>query len=213
MLTIWVTYFLAAVAASGVFVAIGWRSKRSRAVAATQGRPALPYDPLWGDTEIDIAGSESRTDVAGAIRLALKRLAPVMASQSVRVDVAAPSGLVGRMRPAALVDLLEELLAAAIHAAPASRLLLTAAARRDYIFVGISDDRPAADPAVRAGNVRGLIERVALRGGILDIAVRPAEGTTMTLRIAAATEQRLPEKDSPRPQPVLKPTVHAALFD
>jgi hypothetical protein len=115
-------------------------------------------------------------------------LVPVMATQSVKVDVAAPSGLLGRMRGAVLADLLEELLAAAIHGAPGGRLLLTAAPHGDHIHVGITDDVPGADPAIRAAGVRGVMERVALRGGSLDIHVRPAEGTTMTLRFAAAIE-------------------------
>ena len=111
------------------------------------------------------SASDAPADVGGAIRLALKRMAPVMATQSVKVDVAAPSGLLGRMRGAALADLLEELLTAAIHGAPGGRLLLTAAPHGDRIHVGVTDDVPGADPAIRAAGVRGLMERVALRGG------------------------------------------------
>jgi hypothetical protein len=44
---------------------------------------------------------------------------------------------------------------------------------------------PGADAAVRRAGVRGLMERVAMRGGALDVDVRPAEGTTMTLRLPA----------------------------
>jgi glucose-6-phosphate-specific signal transduction histidine kinase len=112
-----------------------------------------------------------------------------MASQSVQADIAVPFGLSVRMRSAALADLLEDLLAAAIHSAPASRLLMTAATHGDYVHIGITDDMPGADPAVRQGSVRGLMERVALRGGALDINVRVNEGTTMTLRLAAAGEK------------------------
>jgi hypothetical protein len=190
-------YFLAAVAASAMVIAAGWRSKHAHRSAA-QGAYGLPDDPLWSDPEIDLGAPEARTDVAGAIRLALKRLAPVMAIQSVKVDVAAPPGLLGRMRGAALADILEELLAAAIHGAPAGRLLLTAATYGDRIYVGVTDDRPWADPAVRVAGVRGLMERIALRGCSLEVDVRPAEGTTMTLRLAAATEER---KDRALPEP------------
>ena len=87
-----------------------------------------------------------------------------------------------------MADLLEDLVTAAIHAAPACRLLLTAVAHGDRIHVGVTDDMPGADPAVRMGSVRSLMERVALRGGALDLEVRPAEGTTMTLRLAAGNE-------------------------
>lgn len=192
-------YFLAAVAASGIFVAAGWRSKHSRNMAGVHGRHGLPFDPLWGDA--DTAASEAHADVDTAIRLVLERLAPMMASRSVQADIASPSGLLVCMRSAALADLLEELLAAAIHGAPASRLLLTAEAFGDRVNVNVTDDMPGADLALRQGSVRGLTERVAMRGGALDVNVCPAEGTTMTLRLAAATTERPDAKDRPQPEP------------
>jgi hypothetical protein len=198
--TIWTAYLFAAVAASGFVVAAGWRSKQVHGSAAAKNAHSLPSDPLWGDPEIDLNASETWADVGGAIRLALKRLAPVFASQSVKVDVAAPSGLVGRMRGTALADILEELLTAAVHGAPASRLLLTAATHGDRIYVGVTDDRPGADPALRVASVRGLMERVALRGASLDIDVRPADGTTMTLRLASAPREAAESKDQDLPE-------------
>ena len=204
------TYFLAAVAASAMFIAAGWRSKYMRGLAAVQGRHGLPNDPLWGDPEIDINASEPRSDVGGAIRLALKRLAPIIASQSVRVDVALPHGLLGRMKGAALADILEELLAAAIHGAPGSRLLLTAATHGDRLYIGITDDMPGADPGLRMASVRGLMERAALRGGSLDVNVRSAEGTTMTLRLAAAAEDKPERQDRPPPESAIQAPVRGA---
>jgi hypothetical protein len=190
VITVWTTYILAAVAASGIFAAAGWRSKHTKSLAAARSWHGLPLGPLWDDSEINGRASEAEADVGAAIRLVVKRLAPVMASQSVQAEVAAPSGLLARMRYAALADLLEELLTAAIHGAPASRILLTAAMYGDCIHVGISDDMPGADRTVRLGSIRGLIGRVAARGGALDINVRPTEGTTMTLQLAVATEGR-----------------------
>jgi hypothetical protein len=194
-------YFLAAVAASGIFIAAGWRSKTARGLVATHGCHGLPFDPLWAEADTEASASDVHADVAAAIRLVLKRLAPVMASQSVRAEVFSPAGLLVRMRSAALVDLMEELLSVAIHGAPASRLLLTATTHGDRIHIGITDDMPGVDPAVRLGSVRGLMERVAMRGGALDVLVRPAEGTTMTLRLAAAVQ------DQPEPQAVLPGTM------
>jgi hypothetical protein len=190
------TYFLAAVAASGVFIVAGWRSRQARTLAATQGWQGLPIDPLWGEEVVSNNASEAQADVGVAIRLVLKRLVPVMASQSVQADIAVPFGLSVRMRSAALADLLEDLLAAAIHSAPASRLLMTAATHGDFVHIGITDDMPGADPAVRQGSVRGLMERVALRGGAIDINVRVNEGTTMTLRLAAGGEKDKPPLES-----------------
>ncbi len=197
VLTVWAAYFLAEAAASGIFVAAGWRSKRARGLAAAQGSREFPVDPLWGEEEVDISPAEAKADVSGAVRLVLKRLAPLMESQSVQVEIAIPSGLLVRMRRAALAELLEELLASAIHDALASRLLLTAARHGDRIHLGITDDMPGADPAARRGRIRGLMERVAMRGGALDLNVRLAEGTTMTLRLAAVDE-------SERPAPVIE---------
>jgi hypothetical protein len=203
-------YFLAAAAASGVFIVAGWRSKQAFGAASAHGGNALPVDPLWGEAEIDLASPHAQTDIAAAIRLALKRLALVMANHSVHAEIAVPSGLIVRMRATALADLLEDLVAAAIHAAPASRLLLTATARGERIYVGVTDDVPGADPAVRARSVRSLTERVALRGGALDIDVRPAEGTTMTLRLSGVGEDRQERTDWALPESSSIP-VHAGV--
>jgi hypothetical protein len=192
-------YFLAAVAASCIFIVAGWRSRQVSGLAVTQGRYGSAVDPLWGDTEIDV--DSPHADVGASLRLALKRLAPVMASQSVQAEVAAQSGLTVRMRGTALTDLLEEFLTASIHGAPASRLLLTATPHGDRVYVAATDDMPGADQTVRLGSVRGLIERIALRGGALDVNVRPAEGTTMTLRLAAATEEPADTMDLPALEP------------
>ena len=179
-------YFLAAAAASGVFIAASWRGKTDLALASARGRPKPSIEPVWNDVETNIHAPEARADVAVALRIALKRLSPIMANQRVQADVAALPGLRVHMRGAPLADLLEEMLAAAIHAAPASRLLLTAAAHGSRIDVGITDDMPGADPTVRLGRFHGLRERVARRGATLEVDVRPAEGTTLTLRLAAA---------------------------
>ena len=186
MLSVEVAYFLAAVAASGVFVAAGWRGKTALTLVAVQGRQGFLIDPGWGDAEADSHAPEHRADVGVAMRLALKRLSPIMSNRSVQADVAALPGLGVRMPGAVLAELLEEMLAAAIRGAPASRLLLTAAKHGNRIDVDITDDMPGADRVVRLGSVRGLMERVASRGGTLEVDVRPAEGTTMTLRLAAA---------------------------
>ena len=82
------------------------------------------------------------------------------------------------------MELLEEMLTAVVHAAPVSRILLTAAADGANISISMSDDIPNADQEVRRASVRGLMKRVAMRGGALDVDVQPGEGTTMTLRLS-----------------------------
>jgi signal transduction histidine kinase len=130
------------------------------------------------------AGSGPRDDVAFSVYLALARLAAVVAAQCVKIDVAVRPGLQVRMRPAALADILEELLAAALQAAPASRMLITAAANGDCVQINIIDDMPGGDLVVRLNRIRMLSDRVAMRGDSLVIDVRPDEGTMMTLRVA-----------------------------
>jgi hypothetical protein len=189
VITIWMTYFVGAAAASAVFLVAGWRSKQVQGFTSARSGRALPYDPLWNEADTDPFELTHQADAGAALRLALKRLAPVMANRSVQADVAASFGLLVRMRAAALADLLEEMLAAVVHAAPASRILLTAGAQGGSIAICITDDVPNADPHIRRAGVRGLMERVAMRGGALDVHVRPDEGTTMTLRLSSVADE------------------------
>lgn len=191
-------YLLAAVAVSGIFIAVGWRSRHTRNEASAHGRTGVPFDPLWGEAEIDT--SEAHADVDTTIRLVLQRLAPAMAARSVRAEIASHPGLRVRMRSAALADLLEEFLAAAINNAPASRLLLTAACYGGWVNINLTDDVPGADLAVRLASVSSLRERAAMRGGGLDVDVLPAEGTTMTLRLAAVTAERADQSGQSPPE-------------
>jgi hypothetical protein len=184
------TYFLAAVAASGIFIAAGWRSKNAKAKVSKAGSHGVLDDALWAEPEAAVSNPDDAADVGAVIRQVLKRLAPLIASHSVLADVAARPGLQVSVKAAALSDLLEELVTASIHSAPASRLLILAKRDAEHVYVAITDDMPGADHAVRQGRIRGLIERVASRGGVLDISVRPEEGTTMTLRLAAMPDAR-----------------------
>lgn len=199
------TYFLAALGACAIFVAAGWRSGQAPGLAGAWSSYPFPGDPLWGETEIDLSAPQSSADVGAAMRLALKRLTPILRNHAVQAEIAAPSGLLVRMRAAALTDLLEELVGAAIQSAPASRLLLTAARKGDGIYVGITDDMPSADLTVRMESVRSLKQRVAMRGGVLDVDVRPHEGATLTLRLPAVVEQG--KKARALPEPAKGPAV------
>lgn len=180
-------YLGVAVTASALFAAAGWRSRQVFHASISNVDNLLDMSSPSADTVAD----QSFADVADAIQVAIKRLMPVITSQSIHVDIAAREGLMVRMRAPALADLMEELLASVIHSAPASMLLWTAAARGDRIYISLSDDMPNADPAIRQSQVRNLTERIAMRGGALDINVRSDEGTTTTLRLAAACEPQL----------------------
>jgi len=182
-MTVWMAYAVAALAASTLFGFAGWQSRRT----ARAPRRAGQDDFDWiVPTEADMMGT-TQADVAAAVRAALGRVHPLLTRQFVHIDVAVPPELNARMRGASLIDAIEEMLTAAIQAAPASRLLLTALAQGDHIEIAVTDDMPGADQAFRLGQVRGLSERTALRGGSLHIAVHPTEGTTTALRVAAAS--------------------------
>jgi hypothetical protein len=199
------TYFVAAVAASGIFILAGWRSKQAHTITSARVGHQVPADPLWDETEIDPAegtrkapaDTMPKTDTAAALRVALRHLAPVMANRAIQADVAAASGIMAQISGPALVDLLEEMISAAINAAPASRLLLTAAAHDGNVFIGVTDDMPVADADVRRAAVRGIRDRALARGGNLDVIVRPYEGTTITLRLDAAPQDRASEEPPP----------------
>jgi nitrate/nitrite-specific signal transduction histidine kinase len=149
-----------------------------------------PTDSQSWQAESEFAEGRPQADAGTALRIALRRLTPLMASRRVQTDIAAPFGLLVQMRASALADLLEEMLSAAILAAPASRLLLTAAGNGGRVAICVTDDMPNADAALRRATVRGLMDRVASRGATLDIDVRPAEGTTMTLHLDGVAESR-----------------------
>jgi signal transduction histidine kinase len=177
VITIWIIYFLAAAVASIVFLFAGWQSKQAPGFSPLRDGHLQP-------AEIDLSETNLQADAGAALRLALKRLSPLMANLSVQADIAASFGLMVRMRGAALVELLEEMLTVVVHAAPVSRILVTAAADGANISISMSDDIPNADQEVRRASVRGLMKRVAMRGGALDVDVQPGEGTTMTLRLS-----------------------------
>lgn len=186
MQTIWLAYLVAATTASVLFVAAGFR--RSQAISTVLGRPDQRVERRTLALDPEAAREQPLGDAAECIHMALGRLASLTGSQSTHVDVAARHGLLVRLCPPVLTDLLEDVIATALHNAPASDLLVTASAHGDRIHITVSDDIPNADLAVRQSQVRHVQERIALSGGTLDVQVRPAEGTLMTLRLLAAFE-------------------------
>lgn len=182
MQTVWMAYLAAAAASSIPFLVAAWRGRGTSDIRFSRFEStASPIEPVQ-------TGRQPLGDAAEAIHISLKRLAPVITNRSVRIDVAARPGLLVRMRGPVLADLMEELIAAVLHSAPASALLLTASPRGDRIYISLTDDVPGADPLLRQAMLRGVSERAALRGGALDVHVRPDEGTTVTLRVMAVFE-------------------------
>jgi hypothetical protein len=194
VIAIAVMYGVAAAAASGAVIAAGWRSRRRGGAA----EPGVPDDPLWGEGDSHQGGGPD-AEVRGAIHQSLARVAPLMASLAVKVEVAAPFGLRGRVNGAVLAELLTSLLASCVRGAPGGRLLLTATNQGDCIHISVTDEGPGADPAARTDAMRGLRDTITRQGGDLDIAPRPEGGATLTLRFAAAKDARASEGAPPEP--------------
>ncbi len=213
VITIWMAYLMAAVLASGVFLLAGWRSKQAHGHYATRTQHGFPHDPLWDAAATKSVEPSHHADAAAALRLALKRLAPVMKTRFVQAELAADFGIHVQMHSAALADLLEEMLGAVIHAAPASRILLTVTEFGQHVGISVTDDIPNADVEVRRSAVRRLMERVALRGGLLDITACPDEGTTMTLRLASAADRPVSQARSGSVKPPPMPMIPEVSYD
>jgi hypothetical protein len=67
---------------------------------------------------------------------------------------------------------------------------LTAVRSGSRIDIVLSDDQAVDGVSLRQSQARDLAQRVALHGGSLAIAAKPGLGTTMTLKLTAATERQ-----------------------
>lgn len=197
-MTFWVGYAVLVSLVCGVFALT--RRPGSRPVRAAEPAPA------WRQPDLS-ASTVPYADVGVAAAVALQRIRPLISSQFSHIDIGISPGLLARMREGAMTDLLEEMLAAAVHAAPASHLLLTALRQGDQIEIAVTDDMAGADPAYRQAQLRRLQERVALRGGSLQVAVNAASGTTVTLRVLAALEAPRGIPPMERTAPTTKPRL------
>ena len=183
--TVWLIYFLAASTASVVAISIGWRGQK-----AVSGDQASRFDHLSDMSSPSPATSEKAvSDAAETIRATVGRMIPTIHRQRVHLDLAAEPGHLIRLRPGVLGDVIEEFVSLGLHAAVGGHLLLTAAPSGGWVDIVLSDDQPAEDAALRQSQARRLAQRVAMYGGTLDVVPRPNLGTTMTLRLAAATER------------------------
>jgi hypothetical protein len=194
-------YATAAAAASAAFAFSGRHDTRNPDVRERASHPR-------GD---DGSGAAATVpgDVAAAIRTALDRMAPLMRRTLVHMDIAVAPGLVVPVPGAALRSLIEEMVTAAAHAAPVSRLLLTAVPQGNGIEIALADDLPNADQAYRLVQVRGLQERAARYGGALHVTVQPSHGTTLLLRLPAGSESSV-QDSAARPAQEPHPSIPLA---
>lgn len=193
MWTIWLIYFLAASAASVVAISIGWRGQQTadgeagshfHRLADMSSRSAVDVTPAG------LPGESSVSDAADIIRRTAHGMVPAIERQRVTLDLAAEPGQFVRMRPGVLAALVEDLIALGLHAAVGGHLLLTAVRSGSRIDIVLSDDQAVDGVSLRQSQARDLAQRVALHGGALAIVAKPGLGTTMTLKLTAATERQ-----------------------
>jgi hypothetical protein len=186
MASVWtvLTCILVAGAASTLFVALGRRS-----ACVTSGRP-LRFDAEWKPDEPSAEAAEMQlqnSNIDASLKLVLKRLASIITSRRIMVDLAVSPHLTVQLSTPVLANILEELLLAAIHHSFAGRLLLTAWEHNGRIAVRVIDDVPSAGPVLSQRPMLSLAERIAFQGGTLDVDVQPA-GTILTVWLASVEQ-------------------------
>lgn len=173
-------YMLAAVFVSGLLPVAGWRSTRNRAGAVTfHGQ----YDAAPS------ISTQYPASIVSSVSIALRQLAPLMAEQDVRVDVALGHDLVVQMPGVLLTELLDSLLTEAINHARGGHLLITAIRERMLVTISATDDRPGADLAARRDGLADLAEQVCRLGGGLAVEQHPGEGTTVSLQLVGTFDR------------------------
>jgi hypothetical protein len=168
-------------AAAGMLALIDRKSRGSlpRESSMPDGR-GVPVAP---PTEGDAVGADLATD----LRSIATWLAPLASSRGVTLEVGVPPNLHARFDPAALRVVVSEAVTLALAQAAGGRVLLTASRSDGQVRVAISDDGDPGSCPDRAGELRGARERMALAGGHLAVEVHPGEGTTVSLRLPAAS--------------------------
>jgi hypothetical protein len=187
--TVWLIYFLAAVAASVIAISIGWRGQQTAAGERASRSDRLLDMSSPSAAALDNADDATISDVADVVRTTVERLFSTIQRQHVHLDLAAGPGLFIRLRPSLLADLIEEFVSLGLHAAAGGHMLLTAVRSGSRVDITLSDDLPADDVSQRQSQARELAQRIAMYGGTLDIAVRPNLGTTMTLKLMTAIDR------------------------
>lgn len=110
-------------------------------------------------------------DVAGCLALALRRQQANLVERAIRIELATDQNLPTPIEPNCFVGLLEEFIAAVLTGAQASRVLITAARREDRLCVTWIYDGMGYESASRNEALEGLIEKLALHEGRVDMDV------------------------------------------
>jgi signal transduction histidine kinase len=187
---------------SGLLIAAGWRQRE---------RTLQPADALPTASRQAFAQSPSTAnalEVAAELRDLLGRLAPLTARNLVRIELAVQPDIVVFVDPLACRQVLTQVVSTAITSAPGGKVLLSALRLGSMVHIAVSDDNPAADRTTREAALRPVIELISLRGGGLDIDARKGEGTTVVIRLPAATRVR-PSRESQATNPTAMPRRRA----
>ncbi len=136
---------------------------------------------------------------------ALQRAAPAAAADGVELMLATQPGLAPRISASILDEALDALLAAALHATPAGKVLVTGRRRGGTVVIAVTDDAARYDADERRATLRSTEQAVALQGGRLEIAGMAGEGTTVQLLLPVPVGVRparvVQAEATPEPQP------------
>ncbi|MGH7210062.1 MAG: sensor histidine kinase, partial [Acetobacteraceae bacterium] len=101
----------------------------------------------------------------------------------VRLETAVVPGLTVRVDPAALRQIVSDLLANAIGHSAGGRVLLGAGRHGGRVRISVLDDGTPVERAEQEAHLRDAERLVALQGGTLEITVRAGAGTIVAVRL------------------------------
>jgi hypothetical protein len=187
---------LAAIAvAFGLIGVAAWRNLRLwRPAPATAASEAAARLPLGNGLLL----------VAQAARAAFARVRPEARQRLVRLEMAVPDDLLVRLDAEAFDRILSTLLVAAIRAAPAGRVLLTARRLGGRVEVAVAGDGGTADRDSLVADLRPADELLALHGGTLEVQCIAGAGAIFVARLLepqGTGAMKLPELPQHAPAP------------
>jgi len=133
--------------------------------------------------------STGTIELASEALTILRGLAGMAADHHVRLQIAAQPQLRLRIGRAAFQTMVTTLLRRAIQVTPGGGVLLSATHQAGFVHIAVLDEATGAPSLANAAELAEMRAATALQGGHLDVNHRSGEGTTVLLRLPAATAQ------------------------
>ncbi len=191
---------LLALTVSAIIVVAGLLRRRDLLLRGHNGgtRPNFAF----GQTPLE----SGLLDVAAEIRAVLEQLDGLAAQNFVEFELAVQPRLAIQADPRVFRDILTKLVVHAIDQAPGGRVLLGAARQGGRVLVTVSDEGAGTDRATQESALRPAERLAALQGASLEVDARAGQGTTVVLRLTAASTAR---RDTTAAEPTDPATIRA----